>query len=261
MERKLAAVLTVGNEILKGKTVNTNASEIARRLTFAGYNINRMLVVSDEASEIGWAFKTLLGTAADLIVSTGGLGPTFDDITVQSFAQEFNLELNLDENVWTTLQNRYTKTGVALTDERKKMAMIPAGGEPLQNDFGAAPGVMIEIDSTKIILLPGVPKEAIGILDSIIERLRVPDVYTVERSRHTKGIMESSLAPIVKRVMGQMGDAVYIKTHPLRSETNQPELEIEIMSVSASQREAESSIEKAFEMISELAKQANLPFK
>ena len=260
MERKLAAVLTVGNEILKGKTVNTNASEIARRLTFAGYNVNRMLVVSDEASEIGWAFKTLLGTA-DLIVSTGGLGPTFDDITVQSFAQEFHLELKLDENVLTTLQNRYTKTGVALTDERKKMAMIPAVGEPLQNDFGAAPGVMIEIDSTKIILLPGVPREAIGILDSIIERLRVPGVYTVERSKHTNGIMESSLAPIVKRVMRQMGDAVYIKTHPLRSETNQPELEIEIMSVSASQREAESSIEKAFEMISELAKQANLPFE
>ncbi|EQB66215.1 MAG: hypothetical protein AMDU3_IPLC00001G0381 [Thermoplasmatales archaeon I-plasma] len=121
-----ACVLTIGNEILKGKTVNTNAAEIGRMLYFAGYEVYRGLVVPDVKEEIGQAFRSLVGIC-DVIVSTGGLGPTFDDMTISSFADEFNIPLELNEDVYKEIRARTERSGMEMTKEREKMALVPKG--------------------------------------------------------------------------------------------------------------------------------------
>ena len=90
-----AVIITVGNEILKGRTVNTNTAYIGSFLTHMGYDVVRNLVVKDDPEEIGWAFETAL-SVSELVVSSGGLGPTFDDLTVSSFAKHFNINYGTD---------------------------------------------------------------------------------------------------------------------------------------------------------------------
>ncbi len=248
MNHKTAAILSIGNELLKGKTVNTNASELARKLTFAGYTVKRMLVVADEPSEIGQGFKLLIGEC-DVLVSTGGLGPTFDDMTVESFANAFGYHLVEDHEALETLKKRYTRVGVELTPERLKMIMKPEGSVSLQNPAGAAPGVMIERTGTKIIILPGVPKECMAIIDSVLPSLRVPGVHTLEKSLTIDGVMESAIAPVVKRAMKIMDDTVYVKTHPMRSETENPRLEIEVSATAQTEEEVSQRVEKTFSLI------------
>jgi len=114
-----AYVITVGNEILKGRTINTNAAHIGRVLTYAGYDVIRMVVVPDDIDEIVWAFRDGI-SRADLVVSTGGLGPTFDDKTVEGLAKALNLELELNQEAYSMVKGKYDRLGVELTRERVK---------------------------------------------------------------------------------------------------------------------------------------------
>lgn len=260
MNSKTAAILSIGNEILKGRTVNTNASEIARKLSFSGYTVKKIIVVQDEPSEIAWGFQTLIGKH-DLVISTGGLGPTFDDMTVESFATAFGYKLVEDPASLQILKERYEKAGVELTPERKKMIMIPEGATALKNPFGAAIGVMLEREGSRIIILPGVPKECMGIIDHVLPSIKVAGISTVERSMTISGVMESSIAPIVNKVMKMMEKQVYVKTHPLRSETRNPMLEIEVTAMSQNDATAKESAERAFKLIFDGISEAGLHFQ
>lgn len=257
---KTAAILSIGNELLKGRTVNTNASELARKLTFSGYSVKRMVIVEDEPSEIGWGFKLLIGKY-DLVVSTGGLGPTFDDMTVESFAKTFGYKLVEDPSALEILKERYLRAGVELTPERRKMIMIPEGAISLKNPSGAAVGIMLDRSGTKVIILPGVPKECMGIIDLVLPSIRVPGISTVERSLTIEGVMESSIAPIVTKAMKEMNHSVYVKTHPMRSETRDPKLEIEITAMSSTEESASELIDRTFDLIISGLHKAGLTYR
>ena len=222
-----ACILTIGNEILKGKTVNTNAAEIGRMLYFSGYEVYRGLVVPDVKKEIGQAFRSLIGIC-DVIVSTGGLGPTFDDMTMSSFADEFKIPLELNEDVYKEIKTRTESRGMEMTKEREKMALVPRGSIILKNEVGTAPGIEYKMGSTRIFLTPGVPSEMRSMLSLIQKEIKLKDSFYFEDSIVILGIYEASLAPYVTKLMEQYGGKVYIKSHPSIKNGKESSLEVEV---------------------------------
>ncbi len=240
-----AVIVSIGNELLRGKTVNTNATDISLSLTMAGYDVLRDLVVTDDIEEISWALMEAI-KVSDLVVTTGGLGPTFDDMTLDAVSHALKLPLQENKDAVEILSARYQRLGVQMTPARMKMAMLPKGAIPLKNPVGAAPGVRLKFGRTTVIVLPGVPKEAYGILSSIIDELRVPGTFYYSESRFLESGMESALAPRVKDVMQSLQNRVYIKTHPRQSEAKKPAVEIEILARAPSEDEARELVRSAF---------------
>ncbi len=245
-----AVIITVGNEILKGRTVNTNTAYIGSFLTHAGYDVIRNLVVKDDPDEIGWAFETAL-SVSDLVVSSGGLGPTFDDMTVSSFAKHFNIDLALNEEALSVLRQKYSMQKLPVTPERQKMAMLPVGSIAVKNNVGSAPGVFMELNEKKILILPGVPAEMKDILSNASSLIGKSDFFYYDDTIHLEGVMESSLAPFVSELMKKYSGKVYIKSHPLGMENNNPQLDVEVSSTGSSRKEVENDVKNAIEAIRE----------
>lgn len=245
-----ACILTIGNEILKGKTVNTNMAHIGRVLTFAGYDVYRGIIVRDDPAEIEWGVKTAL-SFSDLVVTSGGLGPTYDDMTVECVSRALNLETEINQPELEKLKTRYMGRGIELTPDRLKMVKLPRGSTPLNNPVGAAPGVFIEHEGKKLLILPGVPKEMEAILDGVLDAIKVSGMEYYEETFPLKGIMESSLAPLLTKIMKEWGGKVYIKSHPQKSEVADPELEIEVSSSAKSLEEAKRNVTGATQQLKE----------
>ena len=245
-----ACILTIGNEILKGKTVNTNMAHIGRVLTFAGYEVYRSLVVRDDPEEIAWGIHTAL-SFSDLVVTSGGLGPTFDDMTIGSISRALGIETKVDEGALKKLQERYLSRGLELTDDRLKMVRLPVGSTALDNPVGAAPGVLLNAGGKNILILPGVPKEMEAILDSAVDLLKIPGREYYEETFPLEGIMESSFAPLISGVMKKWAGKVYIKSHPQRSETDNPSLEVEVSSSDTNLEAAKRNVKEAVRNLKE----------
>ncbi|MCL6002966.1 MAG: molybdopterin-binding protein [Candidatus Thermoplasmatota archaeon] len=222
-----ACILTIGNEILKGKTVNTNAAEIGRMLSFSGYDVIRGLVVPDVKEEIGQAFRSLI-VKCDIVVSSGGLGPTFDDITMASFAEEFNIPMVVNAGIYEVIKTRTIRRGLEMTKEREKMALVPQGSIIIKNEVGTAPGIEYKIESARIFILPGVPAEMRSMLKSIEDKIKLNDSFYYEDSIVIVGVYEASLAPFITELMKRYGGRVYIKSHPTIKEGNESSLEVEV---------------------------------
>ncbi|MHA1238446.1 MAG: molybdopterin-binding protein [Candidatus Odinarchaeia archaeon] len=224
MEQPECELLFTGNEILIGKTLNTNGQWLARRLTSLGFKVKRFTVIEDDVEVIASTIKEILKRKPDLIIVSGGLGPTFDDKTLEGVAKGIMRPIKLNEEALKMVSKRYIelhKAGVAkdheLTDPRKKMAMLPEGAIPLSNPVGAAPGVLIHYGKTAIVCLPGVPKE----LKAIFEQHVIPVIkeYSkglefAEHELFIKGVLESDLSPMINEVMKNI-PYVYIKSHPI----------------------------------------------
>jgi molybdenum cofactor synthesis domain-containing protein len=248
-----ACVLTIGNEILKGKTVNTNAAEIGRMLYFSGYEIFRGLTVPDIREEIGEAFRSLVGICG-VIVSSGGLGPTFDDITIPSFAEAFGIPLVLDKETYDEISRKSEARETKMTKEREKMAMVPKGSKIIKNDVGSAPGIEYQIGQTRIFILPGVPTEMRSMLDRIRNEIALKDSFYYEDSVAIRGVYEASLAPYVNELMLKYKGAVYIKSHPaVVPETNESELEVEVSARSEKLDTSRILVSKVLEEIEKIA--------
>lgn len=240
-----ACVITIGNEILKGRTVNSNAAHIGKFLTSRGFEVERGLIVKDDADEIAWAIRLCIGKY-DLVVTTGGLGPTFDDMTVESIAKALKLELIEDPETRDILLKRYRKLKAEMTPARMKLALIPEGSRAIANRVGAAPGVLLQSGRSAILVLPGVPREMEVILEDSVQLIGSSDMFYAEANKRLEGVMESAIVPIVNSIMDKYRGQVYIKSHPLRSETNEPEIEVEVSAYGKSQEEADSVVKDAF---------------
>ncbi len=160
------AILCVGRELLKGNTLDRNANWMARRIEPLGRRCWRFSTVDDVEDEIGREVLWILERGTRFLVTTGGLGPTFDDITIKSIAIALGLPLEVDERAKAMVAERYKsmkEKGLTeredLTPSRLKMARMPRGAEPLSNPLGAAPGMRLEWKGTTILSFPGVPEE------------------------------------------------------------------------------------------------------
>ncbi|AWR97099.1 nicotinamide mononucleotide deamidase-related protein [Acidianus sulfidivorans JP7] len=254
MRTYIAEIITIGNEILSGRTVNTNASHIARRLTSIGFTVRRITTVMDDLQEISSIFREALDRKPSLIVSTGGLGPTYDDKTAEGLALGLNKEMEYNEQALNQIKEKYQKLGLELTEERKKMAYMPKGSIPIENDQGIAPGIYIMYNDIEILALPGVPREMENILENFIKRyLKTrPNVKYVEKSIIINKVMESALAPYVKQLVKKYD--LYIKTHPRGYELSNPSLEVQVAGSSENEEEITKKIDDCLNEIKNIAK-------
>ena len=251
-----AAIINVGSELLMGKTVNTNAAWLAARLTLVGYAVRRILVVPDEEGEIAEAFREAM-RRAEVVISTGGLGPTPDDVTNLALCRALGAEPTVNEEALRMVREKYEAAGYALTPERVKMAMMPPGARPLPNPVGTAPGVLYESGGRLVILLPGVPREMEAIFESHVEpllRARGPPVYIAERVIVVEGVPEADVAPVIRAVMRAHG-RVYVKSHPRGSEIAAPLLHIHIHASAGDRQEAESLAGAAAQALARLLRE------
>ncbi len=155
-----AEIICVGTELLMGNVVNTNASYIARGLTGLGISCYYQSVVGDNEDRLKETFKTA-AERADIVVLTGGLGPTEDDLTKETVSKAMGLELKKDDKAWKQIEKFFEKRKLKITDNNKKQALVPEGAVVMYNKNGTAPGVIISKDNVTAILLPGPPGELI----------------------------------------------------------------------------------------------------
>lgn len=234
-------ILCTGNELLSGTIVDTNAQWISSKITDAGGCVRRITVVGDEVNEISSAVKESIERKPNWLIVSGGLGPTYDDKTLEGIGTALNLKLVLDNNAVEMLRKSYTLHGLTtnyeLNHTRLKMARIPEGSTPIQNPVGSAPAVLIEIanKTTKIICLPGIPKELKAIFsENILPQIKksISDFYIVRSYCETIGISEAMLAPTLSSIVDMYpSDSIYVKTHPQGyTSDNKPRLRIQIVS-------------------------------
>jgi nicotinamide-nucleotide amidase len=195
-------IITIGDELLLGFTVDTNAAYAARRLADIGIVVARRTTVGDDLTGIETAVRAALDRTGAVLTS-GGLGPTSDDMSKPAVARVFGRELQLDEEQLRRIEERWRKRfGGPLPATNRAQAFMPVGAEKLQNNHGSAPGVWLQDDAGRwVAMLPGVPREMRGMLDdTLIPRLRATSTGRVVRSRtlRTTGVPESALAELVR---------------------------------------------------------------
>jgi len=221
----------LGTEVVQGRVINTNAAFIGRRLTLLGFNVIGAVSLVDDVDIIARHLSYVLGENPRVVVTTGGLGPTYDDRTLEAVAKAINRELVPNEEALAMIKKKYESLGLPLTNERIKMGYMPRGAKPIPNPVGTAPGCWIELGETIIISLPGVPKEMEAMWSSWVEpRLREigPGYHIAEKVLVVRGIPESTMAPVIKSVL-RVYPEVYIKSHPFVDPSGKPLLEIYIM--------------------------------
>ena len=200
-----SAIVAVGEELLSGQTMDTNGPWLGRRLATLGAPVVERWVVGDDAEAIQTALAAAMAVA-DLIIVTGGLGPTRDDLTRPAVAGFLGLELHTDPQIVADLHERFRLRGrPELPKSNLSQAEVPHGARVLGNSFGTAPGLLMEHEGRSVALLPGVPCEMRGIFEEVLEkiicdRLRGRLVPLVHRTLHTTGIAESVLGERVDDV-------------------------------------------------------------
>jgi nicotinamide-nucleotide amidase len=246
-------IICVGNELLAGITHNTNAQWLCKKITGMGATVNRVTVVADRLQEISLIVREALQRKPAMIIVTGGLGATYDDLTLQGVALSLHRKLVLDPTAVEMLKKSYSRRLLQyrLDKTRLKMARIPDGSTPIQNPVGSAPAVSIEVKvevaaksklgkktapapSTTIFCLPGVPSEMQAIFqENIAPRIRkkVGSFFFNEVIYEVAGITESMIAPaLLDTVRSNSKKAIYIKTHPAGFRGPTPRIRVQIVS-------------------------------
>ena len=200
-----AEILCVGTELLLGDIVNTNASYISRRLAALGIPVYRQAVVGDNPERMREAVAGSFARS-DCLILTGGLGPTCDDITKEIVAEYFGLGLELNEEALERMKSYFSSTGRNMTKNNEKQAMAPKGARVLQNDWGTAPGFVIEEGGKTAILLPGPPIELEPMWRERVEPylFERSDSVIVSKNIHILGMGESAVEEKLYRMMTEL---------------------------------------------------------
>jgi nicotinamide-nucleotide amidase len=214
-----AHILTIGDELLIGQTVDANAAWLGEQLSLLGIEITRATTVGDDAH----AMRTELDRAyreASLVVTTGGLGPTHDDVTRDVVADYFETPLRANRELMDRLRDYYERRGRTFPEAARKIALVPEGFELLENPVGTAPGLWHTDGERMIAVLPGIPKEMQSIAETaLLPRLRArSDLQTVvHRTLQTTGVGESSLQEKVGDLSDHLDDALKLAYLPSTS--------------------------------------------
>lgn len=214
-------LLTIGDELLIGQTVNTNAAWVGEQLSLLGAEVVGSTTVGDEARAIRQALEHGFAEA-DLVVTTGGLGPTHDDITRQVVADVVGVPLEVDAALMGRIEDYYEGSGRAVPDAVRSLAEVPRGFEVLANPAGTAPGLWHrdEASGRTLVVLPGVPQEMKGLMhEHVLPRLQRRDDLqtTTHRTILTTGVTESSLQERIQDVVQRLGEEVWLAYLPSTS--------------------------------------------
>jgi molybdenum cofactor synthesis domain-containing protein len=252
-------LLFTGNELLIGKTLNTNAQWLAKRIYSLGAQVTRMANVLDDLEEISNELLYIIKRQPDLIITSGGLGASFDDMTLEAVAKATNRPLVLNQailneiiRVHKLLYDRGDAKENKVSEYAKKMAYQPQDSKMLPNPTGGIPGVLLELENNvNLICLPGVPAELKSIFDQsvaqIISKL-VGDIATAD-VKFIVDLIESEIADLIEKVM-KTYPSVYIKSNPL---SWQDAVRVEIHLTSRGEiHKVEENVNNAAEMLKNL---------
>ncbi len=197
-----AGIISVGNELLMGFTLDSNSTWIARKLLDLGIKVDLKLTIADNEGEILEAFKTL-SSRCDVILCTGGLGPTSDDVTKSAYCDFIQAGLELNEDYLEELKKKFEDRQLVMSDSNREQAMVPDKGETIPNSLGSALGLKYVNEENHIYVMPGVPSE----MKRMMEETVLPELEQLPRDElhvttiRLTGIMESALYDQVKDLL------------------------------------------------------------
>jgi competence/damage-inducible protein CinA-like protein len=193
MSTPSAELIAIGSELLEPWRTDTNGAWLSRRLGERGIAVRFRTVVGDVMEDLKETFRLAL-QRSDLVIATGGLGPTIDDITREAVAELLGLPLVLDEEVARRIEERFRRHALSMPPQNRRQAMAPQGAVFLPNRLGTAPGLWLQLGRTTLVLLPGVPGEMRQIVeDSVLQRLPVDGERYVYRVIKIAGLTESEV--------------------------------------------------------------------
>lgn len=218
-----AHLLTIGDELLIGQTTNTNAAWLGERLSRLGLQVERTVTVGDDPETMGNELRRAFDEAR-LVIVTGGLGPTHDDVTRDVLAKHFDAPLRTDEGIMDQIRAYYERRGRQMPRAASKLAQVPEGFDTLENPVGAAVGLWYETsvngEDRMLAALPGIPQEMKGIFESAVEP-RVAETLDVRSVTHrtlvTSGIAESALQERLDGIVDRLGEGLRLAYLPSTS--------------------------------------------
>ncbi len=242
------SILAVGTELLFGQTVNTNAAYLSEKLNLMGFDVMYHFVVGDNPARLKEKLADAF-TDTDLVILTGGLGPTQDDLTKEMVAEYMGAEMHLDERVVADLNAIFAKRGGNMPENNMKQAYLPDGCTPFYNASGTAPGFALEKDGKVAICLPGPPREMKwlfenGVRDYLEKFMEKKMVYRVIR---TIGIGESDLEMLLMPLINGQTDPT-IATYAKEGECT-----LRVASQRDSEEEASAAVDEMTERVRKLA--------
>lgn len=257
MYRKYSVeILTVGDEILRGKILNTNAQWIADKCWSHCFEVKRITVVGDSLDDITSVIKDALSRKPPLIFITGGLGPTPDDVTANAIAEAINSPLRFNMEAFEAIRSLYLSRRPELWPTRqsiaRKMAKLPKKAIPLSNPVGVAPGMLIEYEEVKIIALPGVPEEMKAIFKLHLEPIlkELSNLHRFEAAFKAYDIGEFDIMDVLKHVSIAHKE-IYIKVLGFGREGRRRFIKVYIATFASSTTEAQKKITHVAEELAE----------
>jgi competence/damage-inducible protein CinA-like protein len=211
-----AEIITIGTELLLGEIVDTNARFLARSLRDAGVDLYRITSVGDNVQRIALAVQQSLGRC-DIVITTGGLGPTVDDPTREAVALAVGVKSEYHPELWEQIKSRFRRLGRIPTENNQRQAYIPEGAEAIENPVGTAPMFILEYHYHVIISLPGVPSE----MEFLMKQFVIPflrqryDLHGIIKSRiiHTVGVGESQIDDLISDLEELSNPTVGLAAH------------------------------------------------
>lgn len=195
-----AEIISIGDELLIGQVINSNASWLGEQLYLNGISLHKITTIGDNAAQLHSALSNALNSAQFVFI-TGGLGPTSDDITKPSLSQYFGVELQFNEEAFKQVEALFAKRGMKVTERNRAQAMLPANCIPIKNDNGTAPGMWFNHRHSIIVSMPGVPFEMKAMfVEQVLPQLKLylGDQIFMHKTVMTSGVGESVLADKIK---------------------------------------------------------------
>ncbi len=202
----IAEIVSVGTELLMGQVLNSDAQYIARRLSEAGVTLHHQTTVGDNPARLREAIEIAL-SRADIVITTGGLGPTEDDITKELTAEALGLTMEVNPEAEAMVRNWFQRSGYPMTENNLRQANFAHGAKILRNDYGTAPGCIVErLDGKAVINLPGPPRELIPMMDGgVLPYLSAKSgAFIISRYLRIFGMGESKVASLTGDLMERM---------------------------------------------------------
>lgn len=211
-----AEIITIGTEILLGELVDTNAQFIARQLRDLGIDLYRKTSIGDNKQRIAQAIQQAL-ERSNIVITTGGLGPTVDDPTREAVALAMGVQLVFFPELWSQIEARFLRFGRQPTDNNRRQAYIPEGAIPIENQVGTAPAFIFETPDHAVISLPGVPRE----MEYLMEHAALPYIHQrfpqtgiiKARILHTAGVGESQIDDLISDLETMSNPTVGLAAH------------------------------------------------
>ncbi len=240
-----AEIITIGTEILLGDIVDTNAVFLARALRDAGIDLYRKTTVGDNIQRIALAVQQSLDRC-DIVLTTGGLGPTVDDPTRDAIALALGVATEFRPELWEQIQERFRRYNREPTENNKRQAFIPQGATPVENPVGTAPSFVVEKNGRVVISLPGVPREMEYLVQNAVipylrQRFHLSGVIKT-RVIHTAGVGESQIDDLVGDLEAMSNPTVGLAAHS-------GQVDVRITAKAGSESEAKVLIQSVEEVV------------